>query len=61
MISKANKLMANHTAEALVHIRMKDLERFIRHAVRDEIVPQSHHQELRKIQNLALFPSSSIS
>ncbi|MGH7596482.1 MAG: hypothetical protein ACREOI_09020 [bacterium] len=29
--------MANHTAEATVTIRVKDLERLIRHAVRDEI------------------------
>jgi hypothetical protein len=29
--------MANHTAEAAVTIRVKDLERLIRHAVRDEI------------------------
>jgi hypothetical protein len=29
--------MANHTAEATVTIRVKDLERLIRQAVRDEI------------------------
>jgi hypothetical protein len=29
--------MANHTAEATVTIRVKDLEQLIRHAVRDEI------------------------
>jgi len=29
--------MANHTTEATVNIRIKDLERFIRHAVRDEM------------------------
>jgi hypothetical protein len=29
--------MANHIAEATVTIRVKDLERLIRHAVRDEI------------------------
>ncbi len=29
--------MANHTAEATVTIRVKDLERLIRRAVRDEI------------------------
>ncbi len=29
--------MANHTAEATVTIHVKDLERLIRHAVRDEI------------------------
>ena len=29
--------MANHAAEVTVTIRVKDLERLIRHAVRDEI------------------------
>ncbi len=29
--------MANHTVEATVTIRVKDLEQLIRHAVRDEI------------------------
>lgn len=29
--------MANHTGEITVNIRLKDLERIIRHAVRDEM------------------------